>query len=169
MRILRGLCRFVDTISEYAARAALGAILVLVFIFCWEILLRGAFNRPTIWAHELSQYMFGFYICLPAAYCLQTGAMVRVDIIISHFSARTQAVINALTGLFALIFLMALIWTGIQVAWDSIIYNEHSITPWGPPVYPLKIMLVVGGVLLGLQCVVKILRDVLFGFFGREL
>lgn len=169
MEWLRRSCKLVDGLSEYGARAALCAVLVLVFIFCWEILLRGVFNRPTIWAHELSQYVFGFYFCLGAAYCLKTGAMVRVDLIVTRFKPRTQAVIEVLTGLVALIFMAALIWTGVEFAWDSIIYNEHSITPWGPPIYPLKIILVVGSLLLGMQCLAKLVRDVAFGIFGREL
>lgn len=169
MERLRRACRLVDDISEYAARATLWAVLVLVFIFCWEILLRGVFNRPTIWAHELSQYVFGLYFSLGAAYCLKTGAMVRVDLIVTRFKPRTQAVIEGVTGLVALIFMAALIWTGVEVAWDSIIYNEHSITPWGPPIYPLKIILVAGSALLGMQCIAKLIRDLAFGIFGRKL
>lgn len=169
MKWLRRFCEIVDDISDNGARAALWAVVVLVFIFCWEILLRSVFNRPTIWAHELSQYVFGFYFCLGAAYCLKTGAHVRVDIAVTALKPRTQAVIDMATGLVALIFMTALIWTSVEFAWDSVIYNEHSITPWGPPVYPLKTIVLLGSVMLGLQCVVKLIRDVAFGIFGSEL
>lgn len=169
MEWLRRSCRLVDDLSEYGAQAALWGVLMLVFIFSWEILLRSVFNRPTIWAHELSQYVFGFYFCLGAAYCLKTGAHVRVDIAVTALKPRTQAVIDMATGLVALIFMTALIWTSVEFAWDSVIYNEHSITPWGPPIYPLKIIVLLGSVMLGLQCVVKLIRDVAFGIFGRKL
>ena len=169
MKWLRRFCKIVDDISDNGARAALWAVLVLVFIFCWEILLRSVFNRPTLWAHELSQYVFGFYFCLGAAYCLKTGAHVRVDIIVTWFKPKTRAIIDTATGLVALVFLTALIWTSVEFTWDSVIYNEHSITPWGPPIYPLKIIVLLGSLMLGLQCVVKLIRGAAFGIFGRDL
>lgn len=169
MRVLRGFCRLVDAVSEYTARVAIWGVLALVFILTWEVLLRSLFNMPTIWAHESTQYFFGFYFALGGAYCLKMGGMVRVDTVIRLFRPRTRAVIEGVTGLVALIFMTALVWTGVEVAWDSIIYNERSISPWGPPIYPLKIIAVLGSVLLGMQSIVKFLRDLAFGLLGKEL
>ncbi|MBI2000998.1 MAG: TRAP transporter small permease subunit [candidate division NC10 bacterium] len=169
MGVLRGFCRLVDAASEYTARVAIWGVLALVFILTWEVLLRSLFNMPTIWAHESTQYFFGFYFALGGAYCLKMGGMVRVDTVIRLFRPRTRAVIEGVTGLVALIFMTALVWTGVEVAWDSIINNERSISPWGPPIYPLKIIAVLGSVLLGMQSIVKFLRDLAFGLLGKEL
>jgi TRAP-type mannitol/chloroaromatic compound transport system permease small subunit len=169
MGALRGLCRLVDAVSEYTARVAIWGVLALVFVLTWEVLLRSLFNMPTIWAHESTQYFFGFYFALGGAYCLKIGGMVRVDTVIRLFGPRTRALIEGVTGLVALIFMTALVWTGFEVAWDSIVHNEHSISPWGPPVYPLKIIALLGSVLLGMQSLVKLLRDLAFGLLGKEL
>ncbi len=166
---LRRFCRLADDMSEYAARVAIWAVLVLVFIFCWEVLLRGVFNKPTIWAHESTQYFFGFYFTLGGAYCLRTGAMVRVDLFINVLKPRTRAVIGGVTGLVGLVFMTALVWTGVEVAWDSIVYNEKSISPWGPPIYPLKIIAVLGSFLLGMQCIANLIRDLVFAIRGKKL
>ncbi len=169
MKVLRCFCNVVDSISEYTAKLIVWAILALMAIFCWEVVLRGLFNKPTIWAHESTQYFFGVYFVLGGAYCLRIGSMVRVDIFIMRFKPRTRAIIEGITGIVALIFLSALIWTGFDIAWDSVVHNERSITPWGPPVYPIKIVTVVGSILLGLQGLAKFIRDIVFGISGTEL
>ena len=94
MGVLRGFCRLVDAVSEYTARVAIWGVLALVFILTWEVLLRSLFNMPTIWAHESTQYFFGFYFALGGGYCLKMGGMVRVDTVIRLFRPRTRAVIE---------------------------------------------------------------------------
>ncbi len=158
-----------DRISEYTARFILWAVLALVFILCWEVLLRSLFNKPTIWAHESTQYFFGFYFALGGAYCLKIGGMVRVDTLVKRFKPRTQSLIESMTGLFSLLFIAALLWSGFDVAWDSILYNEKSISPWGPPIYPIKIIAFVGSLLLGMQVVADLIRAFVFGISGKEL
>ena len=60
-----------------------------------------------------------------------------------------------------------LFWASIQYALDSLSVGETSGSPWDPPVYPFKIALAVGILLLLLQGVGKLVKDLRFAIGGR--
>ena len=166
---LWNLSRVVDRISESIGKSVSILIAVLMLLFCWEVLVRSVFNSPTIWVHESTQYIFGLYFVLGAAYALKIGGMVRVDIVVGRFKPRTRAIIDGITGIVALLFLWAIIWKGLDLMVFAIKINETSPSVWGPPLYPIKIIAVVGSMLLFLQALVHSIRNIIIGISGKEL
>ncbi|GAJ05510.1 unnamed protein product, partial [marine sediment metagenome] len=65
------------------------------------------------------------------------------------------------------VFISALIYRGFVLALTSVSIGETSQTPWGPPIYPLKITVVAGALLLGMQVLAKFIRDIAFGISGK--
>ena len=55
---------------------------------------------------------------------------------------------------------MLLIYGG-SLAWDSLARFEHSQSAWNPPLYPVKLMIPLAAILLMLQGLVKLIRDIL--------
>jgi len=139
----------------------------MVAIFCWEVLLRSVLNAPTIWAHECSQYFFAVYFALGGAYALKLGGMVNVDLLVKRLKPRTRAIVDAVMGIVTFIFLVGLAGKGIELALNSIRINETSQTVWGPPIYPLKIIVVVGAVMLLIQAMAKFIRDIAASKSGK--
>ena len=131
--------------------------------------MRYVFNKPTIWAHETSQYFFGAHFMMAGAYALRNHAHVNVEILYDKFSPRNRAMIDVGTSLFFFLFCGLLFWNGWELAWDSLLNLENSQTPWGPPVYPAKLMLPLGGCLILLQGLVKLIRDTAFAISGKEM
>jgi TRAP-type mannitol/chloroaromatic compound transport system permease small subunit len=140
----------------------------MVVILCYEVILRGIFDNPTLWAHESSQYVFGFYFALGGGFALWYGGMVRVDILIKRFRPRTRAIIESVTAIVTLVFLLAMVGKGAELAVHSVAINETSFTPWGPPIWPLKIIVVVGAFLLLIQVLANLTRDIILGATGKE-
>ncbi|MBA7651036.1 hypothetical protein ES703_58851 [subsurface metagenome] len=157
---MRRCCATIDSISEFTGKLLSWVVLVIVAIFCWEVLLRSVLNAPTIWAHECSQYFFAVYFALGGAYALKLGGMVNVDILVKRLKPRTRAIVDTAMGIITFIFLVGLAGKGIELALYSISINETSQTVWGPPIYPLKIIVVLGAALLCLQAVAKFIRDI---------
>ncbi len=160
-------CRVVDSISESTGKFLGWLIVPMVVILCWEVLLRSMFNAPTIWAHESTQYFFGLHFALGGAYALKLGSMVNVDVLVKRFKPRTRAIVDGVTAVVTFVFLGALIWKGFDLALTSVRIGEMSQTPWGPPIYPLKITVVAGAFLLGMQVLAKFIRDIAFGISGK--
>ena len=168
VKFLWRCCSIVDNISKYTGLVLRWIVFGMIGILCYEVILRGVFNNPTDWAHESSQYFFGLYFAVGGAFSLWHGGMVRVDILIKRFKPRTRAIIEAVTGIVALVFLVAMTGKGADLALYSIKINETSFTPWGPPIWPLKIIVVVGAFLLLIQVIANLTRDTILATTGKE-
>ncbi len=169
IQMLIRVCRAVDKISEWIGKSFAWLVLPLVFILCYEIIARGLFNAPTFWAHELSQYVFGGLFTLCGAYALKEGSWVNVDIIMNKLKKRTRAIIDCITAFVSFSFLAGLIWRGSILAADSIRLGERSNSVWSPPVYPLKLILVIGAIFITLQLLAKFTRDMITAISAKEL
>lgn len=152
---------YIDLVSEYSGKFISLLIIVLNLIIGYEVIARYILNAPTIWVHEASGMLFGTYIVLGAAYVLSIKGHVNMDLLYTRLSRRQQAFIDIITfGVFAA-FCITLIVKGGERALYSIKIMEHSSSIWGPPLYPIKLMLPIGAFLLLLQGLANFSRDVM--------
>ena len=158
----------IDQINEKTGKAVSYLILFLVGVILYEIFARYLFNSPTIWAHETSQMIYGAYVILLGGYVLQRGGHVNVDIIINRFQPRTRAIINLFTWLLFFCFCGVLFLKGGEMAWDSFKFRETEPTAFAPPVYPIKMMIPLGALLILLQGLAKFIRDFNLAISGKE-
>jgi len=159
----------VDTVSEWSGKVIAMLIFPMIGVLLWEITLRYVFNAPTIWAHELSQHLFGSYSVLAGAYVLLRFQHVRVDVIYERFSPRGRAILDSVTHLMFFLFVGVLLVEGVQMAWCSVEIREFSNTPWAPPLYPLKLTVPIGAFLILIQGLAHFIRVLNMAITGREL
>jgi TRAP-type mannitol/chloroaromatic compound transport system permease small subunit len=158
----------IDRISEQSGKAVSFLIVFLVFVILYEISARYLFNSPTIWAHEIAQMVYGAYVILLGAYVLQRKGHVNVDILYNRFRPRTRAIIDLFTWLLFFYFCGLLLLKGGEMAWDSLKILETEPTSFAPPVYPIKMTIPLGALLILLQGLAKFIRDLTFAITGRE-
>jgi len=143
--------------------------LPMTLILFYEVVMRYVFNRPTIWVHETSGYFFGALFVLGGAYTLLHNGHVNVEILHVHLPVRARAAVDILTsGVFFLLF-GVMFWYGIKLAAISVASLEVSHTVWGPPVYPIKIMVPIGVLFMMLQGFAKLIRDIYMLATGKEM
>ena len=53
-------------------------VALLVGVMMWEVVLRYVFERPTLWANELSLWMAGFVFILSGFYAMQQRSHIRI-------------------------------------------------------------------------------------------
>lgn len=152
----RMVSHFNGLVGEYVAYWSL----IAVAVYYYEVMARYVFNSPTNWAHESMFLMFGMQYLLAGGFVLREGAHVRVDVLYMHFSKRTKAVVDLFTSIFFFIFMMTLLVTGWTFFMDSYSVNEVSFTEWGIQYWPIKISLSLGALLLMLQGVSLLIKDV---------
>jgi TRAP-type mannitol/chloroaromatic compound transport system permease small subunit len=150
----------IDSISEKTGRLVAFLIPLLAMVEVYEVVVRYGFDRPTTWASELSAMLFGVFVLLGGAYTMRQGGHVNMDIVYSRFSAKNRALMDIVSFLLFLAFIGVLLWKGGETAWRSLKLLEHDSTEWGPPLYPFKFMLPLGALLLLLQGLAKLARDV---------
>jgi len=154
---------FIDSLSTWTGKAFAWLIMVLTLGVSYEVLVRYAFRAPTTWAFDFSYINYGAMFLMAGAYTLSRGGHVRADVVYRYFKPRTQASIDLI--LYVIFFLpavAALIYSGWHYASFSVRFREVSIfSPAGIPIFPLKALIPVTGVLLLLQGIAEIIRCII--------
>ena len=158
---MRGYILVVDTVNRRVGRTIMYGMFAIMAILLWSSLSKTFFN-PSLWTLEMAQFaMVGYYI-LGGPYSIQTEANVRMDLFYGSWSARRKAWFDVFTVFFLLFYLAVLLWGGI----DSTIYSfkyggERSPSAWRPYLWPIKVVMVTGIVLMIFQAVSEFFKDVL--------
>lgn len=151
---------FVDALSTFAGRLFSWLVLVLTFVISFEVVSRYLFGWPHDWVFDTSYMLFGAVLLMSGAYALAKEAHVRGDLLYGEFRPRVQAGLDLLLyGVFFMPGVAALVLAGWSFAAESWAIREaSSMTPDGPPIYPLKMVIPVAGALLLLQGAAEMLR-----------
>jgi TRAP-type mannitol/chloroaromatic compound transport system permease small subunit len=165
---MKKFLKVIDRMNELIGKAISFLILVLIGVIVYEIVARYLFNAPTIWAHEVSQMVYGAYVILLGGFLQQRNGHVNVEIMYQRFTPRTRAIINLFTWLLFFAFIGVIFVKGGEMAWDSFVYRETDSTVFAPPLYPLKAMIPLGALLLLLQGVVKYIGEIRVAITGKE-
>ena len=158
---MRGYILAVDTVNRRVGRVIMYGMFAIMAILLWSSLSKTFFN-PSLWTLEMAQFaMVGYYI-LGGPYAVQTDANVRMDLFYGSWSARRKAWFDVFTVFFLLFYLAVLLWGGI----DSTIYSfqyggERSPSAWRPYLWPIKVVMVTGIVLMVFQAVSEFFKDIL--------
>jgi TRAP-type mannitol/chloroaromatic compound transport system permease small subunit len=122
--------------------------------------MRYVFNDPTSWAFDLSYLMYGAVFYMAGAYTLSRAGHVRADMFYRKWRPRTQAVVElTLYVVFFFPGILALVVAGGAYGVDAMRIREVSVnSPAGVPIWPLKMMISVGGALIALQGLAEVLR-----------
>ncbi|MFT6557703.1 TRAP transporter small permease subunit [Sneathiella sp.] len=154
-----GIPGILDRISLFSGEFVAFWSIIAVFVYYYEVVVRYVFNSPTNWAHESMFLMFGMQYLVAGAYAMLTGSHVRVDIFYAKFSTRGKACVDLLTSIFFFIFAGTLLFTSYIFSLDAIGQNEVSFTEWAIQYWPVKCVMVVGSLLLIIQGISIVLKD----------
>jgi len=151
---------FVDRLSMWTGKAFGWCILILTFAISYEVFVRYALRAPTAWAYDISYIMYGALFLMAGPYTLSRGGHVRGDVLYRLLPERTQAWIDlVLYFIFFFPGILALIYSGYTFAHMSWLFKEKSIySPAGVPVYPLKMLIPIAGVILLAQGLAEVNR-----------
>ena len=152
--------RLVSRVNGMAGELVAYWSIIAVFAYYYEVVARYVFNSPTNWAHEGMFLMFGMQYLIAGGFCLRENAHVRVDVIYSQLSKRTRAIMDLITSVFFFIFVLTLLTTGWIFFNDAFVVREVSFTEWGVQYWPVKLALPVGAVLLLIQGIAQLFKDI---------
>jgi len=167
MRALHVFMRGVTRINEWIGRAVSWLILPIFVLLMLEVFQRYFLGRPTVWTNELAQLLFGVYAVLAGGYLLAHGGHVNVDLLYGKLPVRARACVDVLTSVLFFLFVGALLYYGGSLAYESMETWERSQSAWNPYIWPFKLVVPLAALLLLLQGIVKLLRDLMI-LFGVE-
>ena len=154
---------FIDSLSLWVGKSFAWLILVLTLGISYEVFARYIFRAPTTWAFDFSYINYGALFLMAGAYTLSRNGHVRADVFYRFWRPSTQAKMDlVLYIVFFLPAVLAFMYSGLNFAQMSIRFREVSIfSPAGVPVFPLKALIPVTGLLLFIQGIAEVIRCIL--------
>ena len=155
--MLNRIAGYLTAINEFAGKLIGWMIVPLAIIAVMEVVLRYAFNMPTIWAWDVNVMIVGVFVAIGAGYCLLHGGFITMDVLVVRLSPRTRALVELIVAPIVLFAGVVLVWQCWETALRSLAIKEKLFGIWSPPLYPLKIIIAVGLILLLLQIVANLI------------
>lgn len=162
MKAIKAICTAIDKFNDFLGRIFSVLVLGILAVILIEVVMRRGFNRSQIWTQDLIVMLFASYIILICAYGFQKKAFVAVDVVFAMLPPLAQYILHLITYL---IFLVPFVGGMLPVSWTFFYraFTTHELiySVWEAPTWPVKFCLFLGLLLLAIQSVSEILKQVL--------
>ncbi len=163
MNALLSLSRLIDALSNRVGRAIYWLILVAVLVSAGNAIVRYTFNTSSNAWLEIQWYLFSAVFLLGAGYALLHNQHVRIDVISGMLSKKAQTWIDILGTIFFLMpMAIAIMWMSWPVFVEAYTRNEVSTNAGGLVIWPARLMVPVGFLLLVLQGFSELIKRIAF-------
>jgi TRAP-type mannitol/chloroaromatic compound transport system permease small subunit len=160
---LLSLSRLIDRLNERIGQAFYWLVLVTVVISAANAVVRKVFNYSSNGLLEIQWYFFSAIFLLLAGYTLLRNEHVRIDVISSRLSKRAQTWIDILGTLFFLLPMAILVmWLSWPVFVDAYQRNEVSTNAGGLIIWPARLLVPIGFLLLVAQGGSELIKRIAF-------
>ena len=167
-KFIKYYINFIDYVSLKTGRATMYLVFVMMFILILSFVTRNIINIPLIWIIEMAQFVMTGYYLLGGGYSMLTDDHVRMDLIYSKLKDKTKALLDSLTSVFLIFYLVVLFYGSISSLTYTIETNQRLFTAWAPYVWPIKSIMTFGILLMLLQSIAIFFKD-LAKVLGREI
>jgi TRAP-type mannitol/chloroaromatic compound transport system permease small subunit len=163
MSFLLSLSKYIDALNERIGLGISWALLLAVLICSGNAIVRYSFNISSNAWLEIQWYLFGAIFLLASSYTLRRNEHVRIDVIVGRFSKRTQAWVDVVGFIFFLLpATLLILYFAVPFALESVRNQEVSSNAGGLIVWPAKILIPIGFLLLTLQGISELIKRVGF-------
>lgn len=170
MHMFVRLSRIIDIVNTVIGKAAGWLLLVAVVISAVNAVIRKVFSYSSNAWLDAQWHLFGAAFMLCAAYTLLKNGHVRIDFLAGRLSKRKRDAIDIFGHLFFLLPLtLIFIYYSYPFAMRSLQSQESSANAGGLIVWPAKMLILVGFVMLGMQCISELIKRIAILSGNREL
>ena len=134
-----------------------GVLVVMMMLTVSDVFMRKTFSQPIAGTMELTELMMVCVVYLALAWCAIGRAHVKVDLVVSRFSPRVQAIIDSITYLLGLGVCAIIIWRNLE---ESIVVMQLDLTTslLRVPNFPFFWVLVLGYAVLCLVMITHLIQ-----------
>lgn len=166
MRFLKGFSAAVDGLNNRIGASIRWLSLIMILIGAFNAIARYATRYTGVALSsnaylDLQWYFFSLIFLLGAAYGLEHDVHVRVDVLYSRLSRKGRAWIDlGGTVLFLVPFCVLMLrvsWPAVRNSWSI---HETSPDPGGLPRYPIKAVILLSFILLLLQALSQLVKQI---------
>lgn len=161
MQALLGISRGIDAMNRWVGRIAAWAIVIAILVSAINAIVRKVIGTSSNAWLELQWYLFGAVFMLCAAWTLIENEHIRIDIVANRFSRKVRNWIDVIGHIFFLGgFCAVLIYTSLPFFLSSFASGEVSTNAGGLIIWPAKLAILAGFILLALQAVSELIKRI---------
>ena len=163
MQALLAMSRAIDRINAFVGKHCIWLILAATVISALNAVVRKAFNYSSNAYLEVQWYLFAWSFLIAAGYTLLQREHVRIDVLNSRLSKRTQVWIDIMGfALFLTPVCLLVLYLGVPMVVSKFQSGEISGNPGGLIRWPVWLALPLGFLLLMLQGWSELIKRVAF-------
>jgi len=152
-----------DAVLGYASRVlniiGVTCLVLMMLITVSDVFMRYVFTQPLKGSVELTEYLMAVVGFFGLAWCAKNLGHARVDLLMTHFSTRTQAVFDSVTYLLALTVVPLVAWRGIETSNYAREIGKHSFMLEIPD-YPFYMAMGIGFLVLSLVLIALMVKSI---------
>ncbi|MEM9010983.1 MAG: TRAP transporter small permease [Pseudomonadota bacterium] len=149
-----------DRVSLFLGRVTMFLIAILVGVMFFEVVMRYVFERPTLWANELSLWLAGFVFLFAGLYAMQQRSHIRIFLLYDLMPRWLQKICDTASVLMIVGFAVAMVWGAYGEARDKFFRWETFGTAFDPPIpATMKPILIVCICMVAIQAVSNLILD----------
>ncbi len=158
-KAIRIYVRYIDAANKKVGKFSMYLVFAMMGVLLFESISRTIFNQPHIWVVEIAQFLMAAYYLLGGGYSMILDGHVRMDLLYGRWSARRQALSDAITGFLLIFYMVFLLTGGISASKYALTYGQVNYSSWAPPMAPIKIIMTFGILLMLLQVIATFFKD----------
>jgi TRAP-type mannitol/chloroaromatic compound transport system permease small subunit len=157
------ISRRIDSLNEFVGRWVAWLVLVAVLVSATNAVVRKAFNTSSNAFLEIQWYLFAASFLLAAGYTMLRQEHVKIDVVLSRFSKRTQIKVE-IFGIVVFLFplVIAVVDLVVPLVIKAFVSGEMSSNAGGLIRWPVYALVPVGFTLLGLQGMSELIKRLAF-------
>ena len=156
--------RAVDRISDGLALVAAILMVLTGAFLTWEVAGRYLFGAPTTWAQEVSELCLLWAVFLAVAAMIRRRQNIAIDVVFAAVPRPVQRVMDIISLVFVLVFLVLTARSGFEIAWESFWRGSTTGTMVDIPIFWEEAAVPVGCAWAALQTLIEIGRAIV----GRD-
>jgi len=147
-----------DKVSDAAGVLAAWLFFAIGVCVAWEVLLRYAFNAPTIWVDEVSRILQIWATLLAGAYLLRHRELILIDILFKRPHTVMRRVVETVSIVLIALFCWVAAKHGFDLWLKATLAGHTTDSFLAPPKWLTHAALWVGFGLMLIQCAVELIR-----------
>ena len=150
----------VESTNKLVGKFSMYLVFAMIGILLYEPITRNLFGVSSIWAVEMAQFTMAAYYLLGGGYSMMLKGHVRMDLLYGRWSDKKKARVDAITGLFLIFYMVFLLYGAYSSIEYAVQYGQKNRSAWAPYMAPIKIIMGTGVLLMLLQCIATLFRDI---------
>ena len=159
LKVSEMLVKGVSLLNGAIRYVCAGLLFVMMVLGTADVLGRYLFNKPILGTLETFEILLPAIVLLGLGYTQENGAHVRMSLLVSHLSFRTQTILSIFTNGCALLVTCLILWRGWALTiryWRM----DRTIPTIEVPMYLPQVLVPLAALILSLVLIVQMLHSI---------